>query len=67
MTYAEFQRYMANYGFVQTPMNENCFNKCKHLPIDTIYGIACDMNAGLSFVEAFYVNENALIEEETGK
>jgi hypothetical protein len=55
-SYAEFQRRMASYGFISTPITEEQFALCDKLSYDAVYGIACDVNAGLSFEVAVAVN-----------
>lgn len=58
MTYAEFQTYMAKYGFVACPITESQYNICIRdgLDINDIYGVACDVNAGLRFSKALAIN-----------
>jgi len=58
MTYPEFQRYMANYGFVNTPLTETQYAICVRdgLDINSIYSVACDVNAGLRFSRALAVH-----------
>lgn len=58
MTYAEFQSYMAHWGFTSTPITEDQYNICVRdgLDINAIYGVACDVNAGIRFSRALAVN-----------
>lgn len=56
MDYHEFQRYMANYGFVSTPITEEEYARCAGLDDNVTYGIACDVNAGIPFEEAYRIN-----------
>ncbi len=51
---ATAQREFATYGFVGCPLTED---QLKHLyklnvKLDRIYGIGCDVNAGIPFEEA---------------
>jgi len=57
MTYAEFQSYMARYGFPQCPLSEDQFKRAQaKLGDDALFGVACDVNAGVDFATALKVN-----------
>ena len=57
MTYAEFQAYMARYGFPQCPLSEDQFKHAQAtLGDDALFGVACDVNAGVDFATALKVN-----------
>lgn len=58
ISYAEFQEYMANYGFPNCPLSEEQFNEARNLGAldDDMYGIACDVNAGIDFHVAVKLN-----------
>lgn len=62
MTYAEFQAYMAKYGFVSCPLTEEQFTYCiaTGMNVDTLYGVACDVNAGIDFLRAVEINNEDL-------
>ena len=58
MTYAEFQAYMARYGFPQCPLSEAQFKRAQaELGDDALFGVACDVNAGVAFATALRVNK----------
>lgn len=58
LTYPEFQRKMASYGFIICPLSEQEYERAvAHGCNDnTIYGVACDVNAGIGFERALQVN-----------
>ncbi len=58
MTYADFQAYMAKYGFPSCPLTEDQFNEAHMLGAtdNDMYGIACDVNAGVDFHVAVKLN-----------
>lgn len=58
MSYTEFQQYMARYGFVSCPLSELQFNEALAYgaTVDQLYGIACDVNAGVAFSLACRAN-----------
>lgn len=58
MTYKEFQAYMANYGFIVCPMTREEYGEAFALGARQthMFGIACDMNAGLDLQSAVKIN-----------
>lgn len=59
MTYAEFQAYMAKYGFTTCPLTAKEFAYASDVfkaNTDQLYGIACDVNAGVKFTAALVAN-----------
>lgn len=58
MTYHEYQAYMAKYGFVPCPLTEDQFNDAhmKGATDDDMFGIGCDVNAGVDFNVAVKIN-----------
>lgn len=61
MTYAEYQSYMARYGFVECPLTIEQFEEAsKVLHEDDMYGLGCDVNAGVDFNVAMKVNNRYL-------
>lgn len=58
MTYDEFQKYMANYGFPVCPLSVEQFFHAKEMGAtdDDMYGIGCDVNAGVDFIVAVMLN-----------
>lgn len=59
MTYDEFQKYMAKYGFIKCPLNAREYWIARdtfNATIDQLYGIACDVNAGVKFTAALVAN-----------
>lgn len=54
MTYAEYKAMMAYYGFVTCPLTEAQFVRAKglSLTVDDLYGLGCDVNAGVPFTRA---------------
>jgi hypothetical protein len=58
MSYADFQRYVANYGFPTCPLTEEQFNAARSIGATDgeMYGIACDVNAGVDFHVAGLLN-----------
>lgn len=57
MTYADFQKMMATYGFITTPLTEGQFNTglMANLTRDEFYGLGCDVNAGVPFTRALQI------------
>lgn len=58
MTFPEFCRYAAHYGFTSMPITSDEFAVIAQEPLDTLWGILCDTNAGLPFHRAVAVNRN---------
>lgn len=58
MTYEEFRAYLARYGFTSCPVSKYEYEACQLLGLtqDQIYGVACDVNAGLTFQRALACN-----------
>ena len=58
MTYDEFTQYLAKYGFINNPLSQEQFKKCHDntLSLEGVYGIACDMCAGIDFDRAYEIN-----------
>lgn len=58
-SYAEYQGYLARYG-LPTPFSEDEYARILvTVGGDNVYGVACDMNAGLNLETAMKVNANA--------
>ena len=57
MTYEEYQAYMAKYGFVSCPLTHEQFNIAVERGAE-VYGVGCDVNAGVDFNVAVKVNMN---------
>jgi len=57
-TYEQFQQYCAYLGHTYTPLSRRQFNLVndENQPPDYLYGIACDVAAGLTFIEAVEAN-----------
>lgn len=61
MAYAEYQAYMARYGFIECPLTEEQFNEASaKLHEDDLYGLGCDVNAGVDFHVAMKINDRNL-------
>jgi hypothetical protein len=58
MTYKEFSEYLAKYGFIANPIDEKRYEKIANLSLDALYGIVCDVNAGISFARAVAINKD---------
>lgn len=58
MTYDEYRQYMAKYGFVNCPLTEDQYREAHELGAtgDDMYGIGCDVNAGVDFYVAVKLN-----------
>lgn len=55
--YEDFCLYMAKYGFINCPLSFGQFAIIhSKATLNQAYGIACDVNAGVSFLEAVRVN-----------
>jgi len=54
MTYAEYQRQCASFGFIETPLTwkEFCWLCDNGFEPDSIYRIGCDVAAGFDLVES---------------
>lgn len=55
MTYAEYQAYMAKYGFINCPLTADQFEAAVKLGAE-VYGVGCDVNAGVDFRVACKIN-----------
>ena len=64
MTYDEFVQYMARYGFIGCPLTLNQYIIAKDVSddIDFLYGLACDVNAGIDFGNALIANKPCNVE-----
>ncbi|QXV74020.1 hypothetical protein [Rhizobium phage RHEph12] len=55
MTYAEYQAYMAKYGFISCPLTEAQFDEARatlendEALFGVLFGVGCDVNAGVDF------------------
>lgn len=60
MTYEQFQRQCASYGFTYTPLTQDEHTTLRTLGYDDdeIYGIACDANAGYTIQESLEAMES---------
>lgn len=57
MSYPEFQRECARYGFAHTPLTERQFARAiREAGADNAYAIACDVAAGFSLKAAIAAN-----------
>lgn len=67
MTYEEFQHYMARYGFPSCPLTKEQFDDAAaRLHEDDLFGLACDVNAGVTFEVAIVVNDRRLRPDMVG-
>lgn len=59
---ATAQRDFAKYGFIGCPLTEDQLAHLYKLNIklDQVYGIGCDVNAGIPFEEALFIAEMRL-------
>lgn len=58
-SYAQYRGYLARYG-LPTLFNEEEYTRMLvGIGEDNVYGVACDMNAGLNLETAMKVNDNA--------
>lgn len=58
MTYEEYQTYMAGFGFISCPLSAEEFKEASAtLHPDDLFGLGCDVNAGVSFEVAMLVND----------
>ncbi len=57
-TYGDFVAYMAKYGFIACPLSEAQHAEARELGADDadMFGIACDVNAGVDFHVAVKLN-----------
>ena len=57
MPYSEYQRIMAMYGFVTCPLSEPQYvtAQAKGIGADEMYGLGCDVNAGIPFKRALSI------------
>lgn len=48
----------ARYGFVTCPLSDSELERLyrANIKVDEVYGIGCDVNAGIAFEKAVYVN-----------
>lgn len=62
MTYREYQQYMAKYGFSACPLLESEFTFAKESGAtdDQLYGIGCDVSAGIRLQRAIEINTREL-------
>lgn len=60
MTYAEYQKMMAHYGFVRCPLTWDQFMtaRLKGASDTALWGIGCDVNAGVELHRAIEVNKD---------
>lgn len=63
MTLDEFTAYCARYG-VPCAITPQQYAEIDQATIDEKYGIACDLNAGLTWERAVYINYTAKRESE---
>ena len=58
--YENFTAYLMKYGFTRNPLSKAQFQRCQDegLSDNALYGIACDMNAGLPFADAYSINKD---------
>lgn len=60
MTYKEYQKMMAHYGFIRCPLTEEEFNHAVAMGATdaALWGIGCDMAAGVELDRAIEVNKS---------
>jgi hypothetical protein len=63
MTYADFCAHIASYGFISNPMTSAEYDKLSHLDTNILYGIVCDLNAGISFRRAVLLAKEHMLED----